>query len=304
MHEVDQIIHFETTTILSGEKAKGLTIIYSSAQGEEKSVNTHTWQVTWKAICKGWPCPNSCSKDSCARGGRGFGCSYRPESAGLLVPGVSSFRSESDLLDTLLLSAGWKWVSQKNWFQPSDPSWTINSVNIINPLISTRNICSSLPMWLLFMRSSPHALPILQGTGSNGISSHQAWVPQFTVMAAVFRFYLCLFFFLNHFLHVQYFFHFLCWFLCYSQRPAYASFSLYLCTCPSLFPSLSVPRGRSNTVPGCWMNEQLTVTDIHMLFQFFLPNLKQRKHFAHKRTLYSIAFVFSPLICNFLLLGP
>lgn len=196
MHEVDQIIHFETTTILSGEKAKGLTIIYSSAQGEEKSVNTHTWQVTWKAICKGWPCPNSCSKDSGARGGRGFGCSYRPESAGLLVPGVSSFRSESDLLDTLLLSAGWKWVSQKNWFQPSDPSWTINSVNIINPLISTRNICSSLPMWLLFMRSSPHALPILQGTGSNGISSHQAWVPQFTVMAAAFSFYLCLFFFL------------------------------------------------------------------------------------------------------------
>lgn len=115
--------------------------------------------------------------------------------------------------------------------------------------------------------------------------------------------FICAFFFFNHFLHVQYFFHFLCWFLYYSQRPAYASFSLYLCTCPSLFPSLSVPRRRSNTVPGCWMNERLTVTDIHMLFQFFLPNLKQWKHFAHKRTLYSISFVFSPLICNFLLLG-
>lgn len=283
MHKIYQTIPSETTTILSGEKAKGITIIYSSAQGEEKLVNTPAWQVTWKAICKGWPCSKSSSKDSRAQGWRGFGCPYCPESAGLLVPGVSSFRSESDLLDTLLLSAGRKWASPKNWFQPLDPGWTINSVDIINPLISFRNICNSPPMRLLFMRSSPHALPILQGTGSTGSPFLTPRpIPLIHSDGWCFQLLSVPFFFFKSFSTCAVFPHYLCCFLHYSQGPAYASFSLFPSICPSLLPSLSV---RFNTVTGCGINEQLTVTDTHLLFQFIIPNLKQQKHFAHKRTL-------------------
>lgn len=82
------------------------------------------------------------------------------------------------LLVTLLLSAGWKWVSQKNWFQCSGPTGPL-SVNIINPLIGVRNIYNSFPVWLLFMRFSLHTLLILQGTDAHmaSPSSHRPILP-------------------------------------------------------------------------------------------------------------------------------
>lgn len=122
-----------------------------------------------KGNLQSWPCFNSCSKDSCAQGWRGFGCSRYPESAGLLVSGSAvSGRRVTCWTPSYFLLNGSKCLRK------FDPSPQIQAgpltVNIINPWIRVRNICNSLPKWLYFMRSSPHAIRVLQGTGSKGIS--------------------------------------------------------------------------------------------------------------------------------------
>jgi hypothetical protein len=114
------------------------------------------------------------------------------ESAGLLVPDVSSFPPESNLLDTCLSPTGWKWPSQGNLFHPPDLGWTIDSASH-NPIGRVRNIRKIFPMGLFFMRSSSHALPILQGTSSLVCpSQHQTWFPQFQMMTISFDFHLFL----------------------------------------------------------------------------------------------------------------
>lgn len=68
IHKVYPTIHFETTAIFSGEKTKEITIIYSSAQRGGKLVNTHSWQVAWKAICNPGQVPTAVVKTHAPRG--------------------------------------------------------------------------------------------------------------------------------------------------------------------------------------------------------------------------------------------
>lgn len=130
-------------------------------------VNTHSWQVAWKATCKPGPVPMAVVKTHARRGDERLAASIAlsQQACWCLVSAISSQRVACWTPFCFLLDGS-------EYLRKIDSSPHIQAgpltVNIINHLIRVRNICNSLCDF--FVRSSPDALFIFQSTGSNGIS--------------------------------------------------------------------------------------------------------------------------------------
>lgn len=159
-------------------------------------VNTHSWQVAWKATCKPGPVPMAVVKTHARRGDERLAASIAlsQQACWCLVSAISSQRVACWTPFCFLLDGS-------EYLRKIDSSPHIQAgpltVNIINHLIRVRNICNSLCDF--FVRSSSKAQAQMASP-----SSHWPWFLQFKMVAAAFGFYLCLFFILFY-----YFYHFL-----------------------------------------------------------------------------------------------